>query len=329
MTKAPRRIGGAFFISGTRSMTPSIKLASAALTLAALLGAAACSQPGEAPAESEAAADAIPASTDVHPFTLGALQLAALRDGTISLPVDQSPWGDPAVVAAVLAEAGEEGDAVHLSVQPLLVRQGDRVVLIDTGAGGQMGTQNGLPGALSAAGVEAAEVTDILISHAHGDHIGGLLNAEGALAFPNALIRMSAPEWRAMQAGAEAQGLAGFVAAITPQVQTFEPGAAITPFLTAVPLDGHTPGHSGFAITSGDERLLYIGDALHSAVISVRRPELVNAWDNDSDTAIATRRSLLERGAGEGQRYYGVHFPYPGLGRIEQRDGGFVWTPEP
>ena len=309
-------------------MTPAIRLASAAFVLSALLGAAACGQPAEAPAEAEAAADAIPASTDVHPFVVGELQLAALRDGTLTLPLDQTPWGDPAVVAAVLAEAGEDGDAVHLSVQPLLVRQGDRVVLIDTGAGGQMGTQNGLPGALSAAGVDNAEVTDILISHAHGDHIGGLLNAEGALAFPNAIIRISAPEWRAMQAGAEEQGLADLVAAITPQVQTFEPGAAITPFLSAVSLDGHTPGHSGFAITSGDELLLYIGDSLHSAVISVRRPELVNAWDSDSDTAIATRQGLLERGAAEGQRYYGVHFPYPGLGRIEQRDGGFVWAPE-
>ncbi|MFN3815028.1 MBL fold metallo-hydrolase [Brevundimonas sp.] len=309
-------------------MTPSIKVASAALTLAVLLGAAACSQPAEAPAGIEAAADAIPASADVHPFAIGDLQLAALRDGTLTLPLDHTPWGDAAVVAAILTEAGEDGDAVHLSVQPLLVRQGDRVVLIDTGAGGQMGTQNGLPGALAAAGVDAAEVTDILISHAHGDHIGGLLNAGGALAFPNAVIRMSAPEWRALQTGAEAQGLAALVTAITPQVRPFEHGAAITPFLTAVPLDGHTAGHSGFAIISGDERLLYIGDALHSAVISVRRPELVNAWDIDSDTAVSTRQGLVERGAGEGQRYYGVHFPYPGLGRIEQRDGGFVWTPE-
>ena len=121
-------------------MTPSIKLASAALTLAALLGAAACSKPAEAPAETEAAADAIPASADVHPFAVGELQLAALRDGVITLPIDQTPWGEADAVSAILSEAGEAADAVHLPVQPLLVRQGDRVVLIDTGAGGLMGS---------------------------------------------------------------------------------------------------------------------------------------------------------------------------------------------
>jgi glyoxylase-like metal-dependent hydrolase (beta-lactamase superfamily II) len=309
-------------------MTPTIRLALAALVLSALLGAAACGQPAEAPAETEAAANAIPSSADVHPFTVGELQLAALRDGTITLPVDQTPWGDAGAVSAILTEAGEAADAVHLSVQPLLVRQGDRIVLIDTGAGGQMGTANGLPGALSAAGVDPAQVTDILISHAHGDHIGGLTGANGALAFPNAVIRMSAPEWRDLQSTAEGAGVSDLVAAITPQVEPFEPGARLTPAITAVPLAGHTPGHSGFEITSGDERLLYFGDALHSSVISVRRPGLVNAWDSDSDAAIATREGLLERGADGALRYYGVHFPYPGLGRFEQRDDGVVWTPE-
>ena len=309
-------------------MTPTIRLASAAFVLSALLGAAACGQPAEAPTETEVAAGAIPASADVHPFAVGELQLAALRDGVITLPIDQTPWGEADAVSAILTEAGETADAVHLPVQPLLVRQGERVVLIDTGAGGQMGTSNGLPGALSAAGVDPAEVTDILISHAHGDHIGGLTNAEGALVFPNAVIRMSAAEWRDLQATAEQAGVADLVAAITSQVEPFEPGARITPAITAVPLAGHTPGHSGFEITSGDERLLYFGDAMHSSVISVRRPELVNAWDSDSDAAVATRQDLLERGAEGSLRYYGVHFPYPGIGRIVQRDGEHVWTPE-
>lgn len=306
-------------------MTPTFRLASAALTLAALMGAAACGQPAETPAPAEQAA-AIPASADVHPFTVGELHLAALRDGELNPPVDQTPWGQASVVSDILTEAGESGDAVHLSVQPLLVRDGDRIVLIDTGAGGQMGTANGLPGALSAAGIAPDEVTDILISHAHGDHVGGLLNAEGGLAYPNAVIRFSASEWAAAQAGAEAAG--PLVAAITPRVETFEPGAQVTPSITAVALDGHTPGHAGYRIASGGEELLYIGDAMHSSVISVGRPELQNAWDSDSAAAVATRQSLAQRGVDGSLRYYGPHFPFPGVGRIERRDDAFAWVPE-
>ncbi|MFX7287619.1 MBL fold metallo-hydrolase, partial [Acinetobacter baumannii] len=79
---------------------------------------------------------------------------------------------------------------------------------------------------------------DILISHAHGDHVGGLVDAEGALVFPNAVIRMSAPEWDAAQAGAEAHGGGPLVAAIKSKVETFQPGAQVTPSIRAVPLKG-------------------------------------------------------------------------------------------
>ncbi|KAK0350303.1 hypothetical protein LTR94_029585, partial [Friedmanniomyces endolithicus] len=85
-----------------------------------------------------------------------------------------------------------------------------------------------LVGSLRAAGVDPAQVTDILISHAHGDHVGGLIDAKGALVFPNAVIRMSAPEWDAAQAGAEAHGSGPLVAAIRSKVETFQPGAQVT-----------------------------------------------------------------------------------------------------
>jgi hypothetical protein len=80
---------------------------------------------------------------------------------------------------------------------------------------------------------------------------------------------------------------------------------------------------------SGAERLLYIGDAMHSSLVSVQRPELVNGWDSDSAAAISTRRGLLERGASGTVRIYGVHFPFPGVGRFERRGEGFVWAPAP
>lgn len=308
-------------------MTFYARLAAASLILTAM-GAAACSQ--EPAAKDPAPArEAAAASPDIHAFRVGALEAFALKDGDLTFPAsnaDMSPWADVAEAGRALAEAGVTDGQVHLSIQPLLLRDGDRVVLIDSGAGGQMGTENRLPASMSAAGVAPAEVTDVLISHSHGDHIGGLAGANGALAFPNAVIRMSAAEWADLQANPGSLG--PLIEAMKPKVQTFEPGAEVAPGITAVALEGHTPGHVGYEITSGAETLLYIGDALHSSVISVQRPELVNGWDSDSTAAIRTRQSLLARGASDNLRIYGVHFPFPGLGRFQRRDDGFIWVAE-
>lgn len=294
---------------------------------AALLAGTAACKPAEQSRTAAAPAPAVAApSPDVHPFRVGAVEAWSLKDGDIVLPAGSAdvPWKDAAAVTAALTAAGQPTDAIPLSVQPLLVRDGARLVLIDTGAGGAMGTANKLAASLSAAGIDPATITDVLISHAHGDHVGGLVTTQGTLAFPNAVIRMSAPEWTYARAGAEAAGAGALLAAITPKVQPFEPGAQVTPSIRAVPLAGHTPGHSGYEIVSGQERLLYIGDALHSSVISVARPDLVNAWDEDAAAGVATRRALLARGG----RIYGGHFPWPGVGRFERRGEGFVWTGE-
>lgn len=311
-------------------MNVHARLAAAGLILAAF--AAGCSPEADKaqtpePVQAPAAAPA----PDTYAFRIGQLEAVALRDGTINLPAGdakQSPWTNTAEVTALLAAAGQTDGQIHLSIQPLLVRDGDRLVLIDTGARGQMGTEGKLMASLRAAGVEPGQITDILISHAHGDHVGGLAGADGALAFPNAVVRLSAPEWDYMKAGAAQAGEAALLAAVTPKVRTFAPGAQVTPSIKAVPLAGHTPGHSGYEIVSGADRLLYIGDAMHSPVLSVQRPEWRNAWDGDSAAAVATRQGLLERAASQEQRLYAVHFPFPGLGKVQRRDDGFVWVPE-
>ncbi len=307
-------------------MNVHARLAAAALILAAI---AACSPEPEKAADPTAAAPAAE-NADIHAFRIGALEAVALRDGDIRLAnkAGESPWSDTAAARAVLTEAGQSGDPISLSVQPLLVRDGERVVLIDTGAGGRMGTQNRLVASLRAAGVDPTMVTDVLISHAHGDHVGGLVGADGSLTFPRAAVRISAPEWEYMKAGAARAGETALLTAVTPRVQPFAPGAQLTPSIKAVALDGHTPGHTGYEIASGTDRLLYVGDALHSSVISVQRPDWVNAWDTDSAVGVATRQGLLERSAAAGARIYGVHFPFPGLGRFQRRDDGFVWVPE-
>ena len=306
-------------------MNIQARLAAASLVLT-LFGAA-CSPETDKAAEP---ASAVAASRDVHAFRIGALEAVALRDGMIALPntAAGSPWSDTAAATGLLTGSGLPGDVISLSVQPLLVRDGDRLVLIDTGAGGRMGTQNKLVASLRAAGVDPTRVTDVLISHAHGDHVGGLVGADGSLTFPRAVVHVSAPEWESMKAGAAPAGEAALLAAVTPRVRPFAAGAQVTPSIKAVALDGHTPGHTGYEIASGTDRLLYIGDALHSAVISVQRPEWVNGWDTDSAGGIATRQGLLERGASQSLRIYAPHFPFPGLGRFQRRDDGFVWVPE-
>lgn len=297
--------------------------------LAALIALAACSPKSEpaAPAAPPAAAP----SADVFNFKIGGLDATALKDGDLLVANDGKTFGigRPASdVAALLKAAGEPTDILNLSIQPLLVRGEGKVLLFDAGAAGvSWAPQAGkLASPLRAAGVEPAQVTDIFISHSHGDHIGGLVLGSGLLAFPNAAIHISAPEWQAMQADAS---LAPTVAAIAPKVAAFEPGAVILPGLvTAVAVKGHTPGHSAYEIASGDERLLYIGDTAHHFVVSVRKPDWTIDYDGDAPIAQASRRALFKRAAEQNLRLYAPHFPFPGVGHVRAEADGFVWVPE-
>jgi glyoxylase-like metal-dependent hydrolase (beta-lactamase superfamily II) len=301
----------------------------------AFIALAACSPKTEpvaaAPAEPAApAAPAIapiPASETVHPFQIGALQAASLKDGGAEVPNDGKTFAinmKPADVKTLLAANGVTSDGVPLSIQPMLLKTADSVLLFDTGLGSA--NKGLLPASLEAAGVKPADVNDIFISHSHYDHVGGLAGADGALAFPNAAIHMSKNEWTAMQAN---KTQAALVAAITPKVVTFDPGAELVPgVVTAVDIKGHTPGHSGYRITSGDQSLLYIGDTMHSSIVSVQRPDWTIAFDDKAPIAQESRKALLADTAASGQRIYAVHFPFPGLGKFEKKGDGFVWAPE-
>jgi glyoxylase-like metal-dependent hydrolase (beta-lactamase superfamily II) len=297
--------------------------------------------PAGATATTSAASGATsPRNDEIARFTIGDLPAVALHDGTLNFPNDNAVFGvgrTPGDVAAVLQAAGAPVDSLHLSIQPLLVKANDRLLLFDTGAGTNLGPGAGrLPTALLAAGIDPRSVTDIFISHAHGDHVGGLVNGSGSLLFPNATIHLSAPAWAFLK-GMDAETARNvainrprdLVAAITPKVATFAPGSEIIPgVVKAVEIRGHSPGHSGYLITSGQESLFYIGDALHHYVVSVQRPEWPNSFDSDTSLAAASRRALLEQSATSGQRIYGVHLPFPGIGTIERRSGGFHWIPE-
>ncbi|MGI4731203.1 MAG: MBL fold metallo-hydrolase [Janthinobacterium lividum] len=267
----------------------------------------------------------VPVGPGATSIRVGDLTVIALRDMLNVVPNDGAVFGKDAgstQVGRALADVGAPTDKVTLGVDALLVRQAGRTVLIDTGLGPKVG--GALMASLAQAGVKPDAIGDILITHSHGDHVGGLVTATGARAFPNATIHMSAPEWAWMQQ----KGDPALVAAISRQVRTFRPGATVLPNIVSVPIPGHTPGHVGYRIASGDSHLLDIGDVAHSTIISLRHPEWIIGYDTDGIEGRTSREAWLARLAASGERVFSPHFPFPGFGRVERQGTGYAWHPD-
>jgi glyoxylase-like metal-dependent hydrolase (beta-lactamase superfamily II) len=256
---------------------------------------------------------------------MGSSTVVALRDMLNVVPNDGSVFGKdvgPAKVARTLADVRAPTDKITLGVDALLVRQAGRNVLVDTGLGPKV--DGALLASLAKAGVAPDTIGDVLITHSHGDHVGGLVTATGTLAFAKATIHMSAAEWAWMKQ----KGDPALVAAISSKVRTFQPGSAVLPNIVAVAIPGHTPGHVGFRIGTGSHHLMDIGDLAHSTIISLGHPEWIIGYDNDGIEGRTSREAWLARLAKSGERVFSPHFPCPGVGRIVKRGSGYAWLPD-
>jgi glyoxylase-like metal-dependent hydrolase (beta-lactamase superfamily II) len=273
-----------------------------------------------------------------HRTRLGALEVTVLNDGTGSRGdvtqggVQNAPAEE---IARVLAAQGIAGTVLANSWNPTLVRGPAGTVLLDTGRGGANGR---LQASLRAAGVEPAEVTLVVITHFHGDHIGGLVGADGTAAYPNARLLVPARElafWT--DAGEEARASEGRrpgfaltrrnLAPYADRTATFEDGAALAPGLTAVATNGHSPGHSSILIADGAAQLMVIGDAVTAPELFVPMPDWAPAQDMDPAMAARTRRALLDRLATDRIPVIGYHWPMPAVARIERAGTGFRKLP--
>jgi glyoxylase-like metal-dependent hydrolase (beta-lactamase superfamily II) len=304
------------------------------------LGAAAVLPLGAAPAVAAAPVSGQQAP-GIYRYRIGSYELTALHDGTWFRPIDDkfvknAPWAD---VQKALVDNFLPTDKLPIPFTALIVNTGAKLVLIDTGTAGQLApTAAGIGPSLAAAGVDPKAVDVILISHFHPDHINGIKTKEGRKVFPNAEIHVAAPEWAfwmddaRMNAAPEAARPAFLNARrifsdIAKEVKRFEPGAEVAPGIASVAAFGHTPGHTAFAIASGNQSLLVLGDTTNHPWLFVRNPEWQAVFDTDGAMAAETRKKLLDRAAADRMLVQGYHFPFPASGYIARRGTGYDLVP--
>lgn len=269
----------------------------------------------------------------------GEAEVVVLTDGFFPLPADiVAPDASPAEWAEIESRLGGSGGAIRACVNLPVIRHGEELTVVDLGGGGRFApTEGRLFANVVAQGFDPQAVTRVLLTHAHPDHLWGLLDDAGGLRFPNATYYISAAEWDFWsRPEPEARMPAAIVpfatgarrnfAAIEERVVMLRPGDQLAGGLQAVGTPGHTPGHLSFLLP-GPDPLLLAGDALTNQVVSVEHP----AWrfGNDTEPALAadTRLRLLDQLAGSRARVLAVHFAYPGLGRIARQGSGYRFLP--
>ncbi|PSN18234.1 MBL fold metallo-hydrolase [filamentous cyanobacterium CCP5] len=292
----------------------------------------------------EATEISTPANAAVYRFTLGDFKAMVINDGTLTFPVSFFvPNADPAAASAALENHFLATDNLSAYVNALYLETDDHRVLVDTGAGNTFGPTVGyLVQNLEAAGISADSIDTILLTHAHADHIGGLLNDAGELAFKNAEYYISEPEWDFWQAPTvtmpnslldqETQATLVGVAkerltAIADRTTRFALGAEIVPGITAVPSVGHTPGQVSYLITSGEDSLLATGDVFFSDPLNLEHPNWEVVFDTDPKQGIETRKQLLEAIADSRRLVMVPHMPFPGLGHVGSQGEAYGWEP--
>jgi glyoxylase-like metal-dependent hydrolase (beta-lactamase superfamily II) len=275
-------------------------------------------------------------------MTVGSLPVAVVQDGVARL-ADVTQGFVPGVpadaVSAALAAAGTPGPGVENPYNQTLVQTRAGLVLLDTGFGQGAPPGTGQrPDAMRAAGFDPAAVAVVVISHFHGDHVGGLLAPDGSPAFPNAAIKVPEAEWAFWNdAGEESRasearrpGFANARRRLAPyaeRVERFRPGAEVAPGITALDTRGHSPGHVSFLVADGTAQCLVIGDAVTTPALFLANPEWHPMFDMDPPQAVETRKRLLERAAAERMPVVGYHFPFPATGRVERAGTGYRLVP--
>jgi glyoxylase-like metal-dependent hydrolase (beta-lactamase superfamily II) len=276
-------------------------------------------------------------------FSVGNIQCTAINDGTFFYPPS---WFFSNVPQEQLERSlGDHNLSLTQVVSPytcLVIKTGEHTVLVDTGADGLAPTTGDLLKNLKAEGITPEEITTVVLTHAHPDHIGGVLDTSGKPAFANARYVMSRTEWDFWTSKPDLRGTGmddhmkellincalKNLPPLKPQMELLEAEKEIAPGIHAISAPGHTPGHIALVISSAKEQLLHIADAaLHP--MHLEHPAWRNVFHLSEDGAVMTRQRLLDRAAADNVNVLAYHFPFPGLGRVTSSGNAWRWEPLP
>lgn len=256
-------------------------------------------------------------NTGVYQFRIGNFKVATISDGLLKLPPlpTYAPLADPEEVEQAMIERFWSPDDLSLYFNALYIDTGTHHVLIDTGAGTELGTGLAkLSQNLAAIGIQPQDIDTVIITHAHPDHIGGIVASTGQLTFPNAQYYISEAEWQFWMAPTvnlsslliPNQFKQGIIAAarkhlraITSRVHCFQPDQEIIPGIVVIAAPGHTPGQSALKIESVSSQLIVVADVFFNEAFDLEHPDWQTGFDLDPQQAAETRRRLLNQVAND------------------------------
>ncbi len=259
----------------------------------------------------------------VNRVMLGEFEVSTLLAGTVTREEPQGIFGmnvSAEDFAAVSAEAKLPTDKAQFFFTPTLVNTGSELVLFDTGLNGA-----GITAAVEAAGYTTDQVSHVVITHMHGDHIGGLMT-DGAPTFANAAYVTGQAEFDTW-AAQDNERFEGMVRPLAEQMTFIGDGGAVTSGITGMAAFGHTPGHMTYMLESGGQQLVLIADLANHHVWSLAYPDWEVRFDMDKAAAAASRRKVLGMLAADSVPFIGYHMPFPALGYVETRGDGFHYVP--
>ncbi len=272
---------------------------------------------------------------------MGSVRIDTLSDGNLVLPGDFILGGMPQdEMTAIVTKYGLPTDTLTPPCNVTLLRDGTNTVLFDVGAGPDFQDSAGLlPEALDAIGLSPEDITHVLFTHAHPDHLWGLLDDFDEPLFPNAALMIGRAEFdywtdpATVDSIGEARtafavGAARRLEVVADALRFVEDGEEVLPGVAARLTAGHTPGHLAYEVRAGSESVMVVGDAIGNHHVAFERPDWASGSDQDAEAAAATRVALLDQIASAQMRLVGFHLPGGGIGRAERAETGYRFVEE-